>query len=119
MNNKRKASEDLLKEKIISQRTYDKAKIAKEIIERKYNLKNVENAELNYIIEKINSLDLNEEDKEKIKKEIFIQQSSKYRFSREKQTIRDYESLAIIGRGAFGEVHVCRQKTTGEIVAIK
>ena len=119
MNNKRKALEDLLKEKIISQRTYDKAKIAKEIIERKYNLKNVENAELNYIIEKINSLDLNEEDKEKIKKEIFMQQSSKYRFSREKQTIRDYESLAIIGRGAFGEVHVCRQKTTGEIVAIK
>ena len=119
MNNKRKALEDLLKEKIISQRTYDKAKIAKEIIERKYNLKNVENAELNYIIEKINSLDLNEEDKEKIKKEIFTQQSSKYRYSREKQTIRDYESLAIIGRGAFGEVHVCRQKTTGEIVAIK
>ena len=74
---------------------------------------------MNYIIEKINSLDLNEEDKEKIKKEIFIQQSSKYRFSREKQSIRDYESLAIIGRGAFGEVHVCRHKTTGEVMAIK
>ena len=48
-----------------------------------------------------------------------MQQSSKYRFYREKQNIRDYESLAIIGRGAFGEVHVCRKKATGEIVAIK
>ena len=119
MNNKKKTLEDLLKEKIISQRTYDKAKIAKEIIERKYNLKNIENAEWNYIIEKINSLDLNEEEKEKIKRDIFTQQSSKYRFFREKQTIKNYESLTIIGRGAFGEVHVCREKATGEIVAIK
>ena len=111
--------EELLKEKAISQRTYDKAKIAKQIIERKYNLQDVKNIEWTYIIEKINSLDLNEEEKEKIKQEIFIQESSKYRFYREKQTIRDYESLSIIGRGAFGEVHVCRNKKTGEIVAIK
>jgi len=27
--------------------------------------------------------------------------------------------LAIIGRGAFGEVRVCREKETGEIVAVK
>jgi serine/threonine kinase 38 len=27
--------------------------------------------------------------------------------------------LKIIGRGAFGEVRVCRDKTTGEIVAMK
>lgn len=34
-------------------------------------------------------------------------------------TIRDFESIAIIGKGAFGEVRVCRHKQTGEIVAIK
>ena len=98
--------EELLKEIAISQRTYDKAKIAKQIIERKYNLQDVKNIEWTYIIEKINSLDLSEEEKEKIKQEIFIQESLKNRFYREKQTIRDYESLSIIGRGAFGEVHV-------------
>ena len=49
--------EELLKEKAISQRTYDKAKIAKQIIERKYNLQDVKNIEWTYIIEKINSLD--------------------------------------------------------------
>lgn len=34
-------------------------------------------------------------------------------------TIREFEPLTIIGRGAFGEVRVCRQKSTGDIVAIK
>ena len=111
--------EELLKAKKISQRTYDKAKIAKEIIERKYNLKGMQLAKWKYIAEKINSLDFCEEEKVKLKQEIFTQESSKYRFFREKQTIRDYESLAIIGRGAFGEVHVCRHKLTGEIVAVK
>ena len=111
--------EELLKEKRISQRTYDKTKIAKQIIERKYNLQDIKSIEWGYIIEKINSLDLSEEEKEKIKQEIFSQEFSKYRFFREKQNIRDYESLAIIGRGAFGEVHVCRHRTSGEIVAVK
>ena len=31
----------------------------------------------------------------------------------------DFESISIIGRGAFGEVHVCKVKATGEVVAIK
>ena len=33
--------------------------------------------------------------------------------------MRDYQPLAIIGRGAFGEVRVCRHKKTKEVVAIK
>ena len=43
----------------------------------------------------------------------------KKRKTQQKQTIYNYESLKIIGRGAFGEVHVCRNKKTNEIVAIK
>ena len=117
--NRRLSLEELLKQKKISQRTYDKVTIAKQIIERKYNLKSIQTSEWSYIFEKINSFDLNEEEKEKIKKDIFTQESSKYRFLREKQTVRNYESLAIIGRGAFGEVHVCRDKSNGEIVAVK
>ena len=117
--NPRLSLEELLKLKAISQRTYDKVKIAKQIIEIKYNLKSIQTTEWSYILEKINSLDLKEEEKEKIKKDIFTQESSKYRFLREKQTIRNYESLAIIGRGAFGEVHVCRDKSNGDIVAVK
>jgi serine/threonine kinase 38 len=33
--------------------------------------------------------------------------------------IRDFEPLGLIGRGAFGEVRVCRFKETGEVFAIK
>jgi serine/threonine kinase 38 len=38
---------------------------------------------------------------------------------RKKMSIREFEPLSIIGRGAFGEVRVCRQKETGSIVAVK
>ena len=109
----------LLKDKKISQRTFDKVTIAKQIIERKYNLQSSKYLEWNNIIEKINSLDISEEQKDKIKQEIYNQEVTKYRKAREKQSIRDYESISIIGRGAFGEVHVCREKKTGQIVAVK
>lgn len=33
--------------------------------------------------------------------------------------VQDFESIAIIGRGAFGEVRVCRDKQTREVVAVK
>ena len=111
--------EQLLKEHIISQRTYDKVIVAKNYIERRYNLQTAKNMEWNEIINHINSLQICPEEKEKIKKEIYNQEMIKSRKSREKQSIRDYESIAIIGRGAFGEVHVCREKKTGKIYAIK
>ena len=111
--------EQLLKEHIISQRTYDKVIVAKKYIERRYNLQAAKNMEWNEIINHINSLQICPEEKEKIKKEIYNQEMIKSRKAREKQSIRDYESIAIIGRGAFGEVHVCREKKTGKIYAIK
>ena len=33
--------------------------------------------------------------------------------------MKDFEPLSIIGRGAFGEVRICRVKHTGEVVAMK
>ena len=111
--------EKLLKEHIISQRTYDKVIVAKNYIERRYNLQTAKNKEWNEILKHINLLQICPEEKQKIKKEIYNQEVIKYRKAREKQSIRDYESLAIIGRGAFGEVHVCREKKTGKIYAIK
>ena len=41
------------------------------------------------------------------------------RQARKKMSITEFEPLTIIGRGAFGEVRVCRQISTGDIVAIK
>jgi len=33
--------------------------------------------------------------------------------------VDDFEMLTIIGRGAFGEVRLCREKTTGNVYAMK
>jgi serine/threonine kinase 38 len=35
------------------------------------------------------------------------------RKNRQKITAKEYEPIAIIGRGAFGEVRVCKTKATG------
>lgn len=40
--------------------------------------------------------------------------------SRSKRTtIDDFETIQVIGRGAFGEVHVAREKSTGKVFALK
>lgn len=33
--------------------------------------------------------------------------------------MKDFDVLTIIGRGAFGEVRICRFKENGEVVAMK
>ena len=113
-----KTLEQLLKDNQISQRTYDKVSIAKKYIERKYNIKSQQNAELKKFIDDLSST---YDDKiiQQFKTEIYTQEMLKFRKKREKISIRDYESISIIGRGAFGEVHVCKEKKTGDVVAIK
>ncbi len=110
---------ELLNRKKISQKTFTKTTIVKEYIERKYNLKTLKNMEWNGILEKIDNLNLSESQKEKVKKNIFEKEVEKYRKNREKLSARDYKSISIIGRGAFGEVHVCKEIKTNKIVAIK
>jgi serine/threonine kinase 38 len=40
-------------------------------------------------------------------------------YRRKKLNANDFEPLTIIGRGAFGEVRLCREKATNEIFAVK
>ena len=119
MNENIQSLDELLKAHKISQKTFDRVTVAKEYIEHKYNLKSIINTKWNDVIEKINKMNINEKDRIKIINEINHLESQKIRKNREKQTIHDYESLSIIGRGAFGEVHVCREKKTQKIYAIK
>ena len=60
----------LLKSKKISQRTYDRVKIAKEYIENKYNLKSVISTKWSNVIQKIKNLNINESQKQQIIDEI-------------------------------------------------
>ena len=119
MNEGEQTIDELLKSHRISQRTFDRVTVAKEYIERKYNLKSIINTKWNDVIEKINKMNISEKERNKIINEINKQETQKIRKNREKQTIHEYESLSIIGRGAFGEVHVCREIKTGKIYAIK
>jgi len=62
---------------------------------------------------------LSPEEQEMIKKEILTQERKLRRESRTKINIRDFISIKIIGKGAFGEVRLVRSKKTGEILAMK
>ena len=77
------------------------------------------NIDWELIIKKLNELNLKEEQKEELKKKFLHIQAEQMRQARKKMTIREFVPLTIIGRGAFGEVRVCRQISTGDIVAIK
>ena len=111
--------EDLLNEGKISQNTYEKVLTAKKYIERKYNIIKLKRVEHIILEEKLKTSGLPEIKKLEILSDIQKQKIKNNQKKLEKMSASNYQSLAIIGRGAFGEVHVCREKKTGDIVAIK
>ena len=111
--------ETLLNDGKISQATYQKVISAKKYIERKYNMIKLKRVENNILHEKLKFSGLPENKRLEILAEIQEKERHNLHKKLEKMSANNYESLSIIGRGAFGEVHVCREKKTGEIVAIK
>ena len=115
--------EEVLDQNKINQQTYDRVKIAKEYIEKKYKSKknqwNEKQIEWETFNNKIEELELCDIEVNKIKKEILKKDAVDLRVLRTKQSILNYKSLSIIGKGAFGEVRVCEDLTTGDIVAVK
>ena len=77
------------------------------------------NLDWELINKKLDSLNLNDKQKEEMRQNFLHIQAEQMRQGRKKMNIREFEPLTIIGRGAFGEVRVCRQISTGDIVAIK
>lgn len=68
---------------------------------------------------KLSDPDLTEEQKSALMDEYRERERGIARNIRKKMTKSDFESLAIIGRGAFGEVRIVRLKETGAIYAMK
>ncbi|KAG2449010.1 hypothetical protein HYH02_005764 [Chlamydomonas schloesseri] len=60
-----------------------------------------------------------EDQKRQILSELEKRESDFTRLQRQRMTAEDFEALSIIGRGAFGEVRIVREKTTGKIMAMK
>ncbi|EGR33004.1 protein kinase domain protein [Ichthyophthirius multifiliis] len=111
------------KEIKISTATKDRADAARLYIERKYAKmlqKEIENKE--YWIQlnqKLQNMQFTPQEQIIIKHNIAQKECENLRKLRVKKSTKDYESLNIIGRGAFGEVRLCQDRQTQEIVAIK
>ena len=64
-------------------------------------------------------LNIPEDQASKIKEEILHKEGENLRKKRQKISIFDFVPIKIIGKGAFGEVRICRYIPTDDIVAIK
>ncbi|KAM3128981.1 hypothetical protein pb186bvf_018898 [Paramecium bursaria] len=107
----------------ISNSTKDKVEACKRYIEKKYTemikLEQERREEWQKLINKMNEANLKPEEQNQIRSNVLKAESTILRKKRTKITTSDFEPLAIIGRGAFGEVRVCRFRKTGEILAVK
>jgi serine/threonine kinase 38 len=65
------------------------------------------------------SLGLNNTQQEEIKKQVTHEEAKIMREERKKISIFDFKSVKVIGKGAFGEVRLCKWNKNGEPVAVK
>ncbi|KAA8537752.1 hypothetical protein F0562_027668 [Nyssa sinensis] len=59
------------------------------------------------------------EEQEEMLRDLERRETENMRLQRHRVGIDDFEQLTVIGKGAFGEVRLCRAKNTGEIFAMK
>lgn len=69
--------------------------------------------------QKLKAAELSEEEHRNLIKDLERKETENMRLQRQRLGVDDFEPLTIIGRGAFGEVRLCRMKSTGEIYAMK
>jgi serine/threonine kinase 38 len=107
----------------VSSLTREKAEAAKAYIEQKYSKLKREESERKegweQLSRKMLDLNLSSTEQQLIKQEILHKEAEQLRQRRRRTSVFDFESIDIIGRGAFGEVRVVRSKLTGEILAMK
>lgn len=108
--------------KTISKETKERCDIAKNYIEKKYQKHFDEEKQKKVfyedLIHKMQLMNLDEQEQKIIQKHIIDQEIKYLREKRVKESILDYEPISIIGRGAFGEVRLCRH-VSNELVAVK
>ncbi|CAD8052505.1 unnamed protein product [Paramecium primaurelia] len=111
------------KEIQISNATRDRVEACRLYIERKY-AKQIQEEQQQFegwqqLSKLMDALHMNPKEQEIIKKEILKKEAEQMRKKRTKLNIEDFQPLAIIGRGAFGEVRLCRHVPSQQIVAVK
>ncbi|XP_058089456.1 uncharacterized protein LOC131236348 isoform X2 [Magnolia sinica] len=103
--------------------TKQRVAAAKQYIENHYKeqMKNLqERKERRCTLEKkLADADVSEEDQNNLIKFLEKKETEYMRLQRHKMGADDFELLTMIGKGAFGEVRICREKTSGHVYAMK
>ncbi|KAF0916034.1 hypothetical protein E2562_000663 [Oryza meyeriana var. granulata] len=103
--------------------TMERVAAAKKFIENHYRsqMKNIqERKERRFRLERqLESSQVPREQQINLLKDLERKETEYMRLKRHKICVDDFELLTIIGRGAFGEVRLCREKTSGNIYAMK
>ncbi|XP_010541082.1 PREDICTED: serine/threonine-protein kinase tricorner [Tarenaya hassleriana] len=103
--------------------TLEKVAAAKQFIESHYkaHMKHIQQRRQRRLVleQKLASLDVSQEEQHNLLKDLERKETEYIRLKRHKICVSDFDLLTIIGRGAFGEVRLCREKKTGNIYAMK
>ncbi|CAN4091576.1 unnamed protein product [Withania somnifera] len=103
--------------------TKQRVAAAKQYIENHYKeqMRNLQERKerRNVLEKKLADADVSEEDQNNLLKFHEKKETEYMRLQRHKMGADDFELLTMIGKGAFGEVRVCREKTTGHVYAMK
>ncbi|RVW33398.1 Serine/threonine-protein kinase tricorner [Vitis vinifera] len=73
----------------------------------------------NILEKKLADAEVSEEEQNNLLKHLEKKETEYMRLQRHKMGADDFEPLTMIGKGAFGEVRVCREKKTGHVYAMK
>ncbi|XP_051181009.1 uncharacterized protein [Lolium perenne] len=110
-------------EPVGSIRTMERVAAAKKIIENGYRERSKNLRERNerrlLLEQQLASSQVPREEQIKLIKELERKETEYMRLKRHRICVDDFELLTIIGRGAFGEVQLCRDKSSGNIYAMK
>ena len=68
---------------------------------------------------KLAAAEVSEEEQKNMLKDLEKKETEYMRRQRHKMGTDDFEPLTMIGKGAFGEVRICREKGTGHVYAMK
>ncbi|KAG1707845.1 hypothetical protein DVH05_024496 [Phytophthora capsici] len=108
---------------MISNSTREKAKATKAYLEQKYATMKREREESrerrNTLEQQMAAMRLTERKKEQYRQELRSKELQSLRHQRKRLAVGDFQPLAVIGRGAFGEVRLVRKRDNGEIFALK
>ncbi|KAK1362570.1 Serine/threonine-protein kinase tricorner [Heracleum sosnowskyi] len=122
-SNGREGSNAPTREEAPSVATKQKVAAAKQYIEKHYKeqMKNLQERKerRNMLEKKLADTEATPEEQTNIRKYLEKKETEYMRLQRHKMGAEDFEPLTMIGKGAFGEVRICKEKTTGHVYAMK